>query len=68
VQVYSGSFGGLADGVANDLGVVEPGVKNDYRFTVKLVQSAPNSEQGKTAGAAYQWSSVQLDGASTEQR
>jgi hypothetical protein len=67
-EIYSGSFGGLADGVRNDLGVVEPGVRNDYRFTVALAEDAPNTEQGKTAGATYQWDSVQLDGTATEQR
>jgi spore coat-associated protein N len=67
VQVYNGTFGGLADGVRNDLGVVQPGVRNDYRFTVKLAQDAPNTEQGKTAGATFQWDSVQLDGATSNQ-
>jgi spore coat-associated protein N len=60
-QVYAGSFGGLADGEKNDLGVVRPGVRNDFRFTVELAEDAPNTEQGKAAGATYQWSSVQLD-------
>jgi spore coat-associated protein N len=66
-QVYSGSFGGLVDGVKNDLGVVEPGANSEYRFTVQLAADAPNTEQGKSAGATYQWDSVQADGATTEQ-
>ena len=66
-SVYSGTFGGLVDGQANTLGTVAPGVANDYRFTVKLDQSAPNSEQGKTANAVYQWDSVQLDGETFDQ-
>lgn len=66
-EVYAGTFGGLADGAKNDLGVVAAGAKNDYRFTVRLAQEAPNSEQGKTAGAAYQWDSVQLDAETFEQ-
>jgi spore coat-associated protein N len=65
--VYSGAFGGLVDGAKNDLGVVEPGVRNDYRFTVKLAQDAANTEQDKTAGATYAWNSVQLDGQTTDQ-
>jgi spore coat-associated protein N len=67
-QVYNGTFGGLADGVRNDLGVVAPGVKNDYRFTVRLAQSAPNTQQGKSATATYTWDSVQLDAETVEQR
>lgn len=66
-SVYSGTFGGLADGVKNDLGDVAPGAANTYVFTVKLAQDAPNSEQGKTAAAAYQWDSVQLDGTTFDQ-
>ncbi|HET7736859.1 MAG TPA: TasA family protein [Nocardioidaceae bacterium] len=61
-SVYSGTFGGLADGAKNALGTIQPGVANNFTFTVKLSQDAPNSEQGKTANAAYQWDSVQLDG------
>jgi hypothetical protein len=61
-SVYSGTFGGLVDGEAQALGTVQPGVANDYRFTVKLDQNAPNAEQGKTASAAYSWDAVQLDG------
>lgn len=60
--VYSGTFGGLADGAKNDLGVIAAGVANTFVFTVTLAQDAPNSEQGKTANASYQWDSVQLSG------
>ena len=67
-QVYSGTFGGLEDGVAKDLGVVQPGVATEYKFAVTLAASTPNSDQGKTAGASYTWSSVQTDATTTEQR
>lgn len=60
--VYDGTFGGLADNQAQDLGVVQGGVANSYRFTVKLAQETPNTDQGKTATASYRWDSVQLDG------
>ena len=60
--VYDGTFGGLADNQAQDLGVVQGGVANSYRFTVKLAQDTPNTDQGKTATASYRWDSVQLDG------
>lgn len=59
-QVYSGTFGGLKDGAANDLGVVAKGVANNFRFTVVLDQNTPNDDQGKTASAVYKWDSVQL--------
>ncbi|MDT0213133.1 TasA family protein [Rothia sp. ARF10] len=67
VTVYDGTFGGLVDGSKTSLGDVAAGAANVYTFTVTLAQDAPNSEQGKTATAAYQWSSVQLAGSVTNQ-
>ena len=67
-EIYSGTFGGLQDGVKKDLGVVQPKVKNDYRFQVVLASTAGNADQGKTASAVYTWDSVQLDAQTTEQR
>ncbi|WGX96521.1 TasA family protein [Nocardioides sp. L-11A] len=60
--VYSGTFGGLVDGARTDIGVVQPGVANTFRFTVKLATATPNADQGKSASATYQWDSVQLNG------
>lgn len=60
--VYNGTFGGLVDGAKTDLGVVQPGVANSYKFTVKLAATTPNADQGKTASASYQWDSIQLNG------
>ena len=65
--VYDGTFGGLTDGAKNDLGVIDPGMANDFVFTVTLAQDAPNSQQGKSAGASYQWDSVQLAAETFEQ-
>lgn len=65
--VYSGTFGGLVDGAKTDLGVVQAGVANTYRFTVKLASTTPNADQGKTASASYQWDSIQLNGETTNQ-
>ena len=67
VTVYDGTFGGLVDGSKTSLGDVAAGAANVYTFTVTLAQDAPNSEQGKSASAAYQWSSVQLAGTVTDQ-
>lgn len=61
-NVYSGTFGGLADGVKNELGTWAAGTAHSFKFTVKLNQDAPNGDQGKSADAVYSWSSVQLSG------
>ena len=66
-QVYSGDFGGLVDGSANALGVFQSGAANAYRFTVKMHQDTPNTDQGKTAAATYRWNSVQLDASTYNQ-
>ena len=61
-EVYNGTFGGLVDGAKKDIGQIAPDATSSFTFTVKLDQAAPNSQQGKTASAAYQWDSVQLSG------
>jgi spore coat-associated protein N len=65
--VYTGTFGGLVDGARTDLGLVAPGVANNYTFSVKLDSATPNTDQGKAASAAFQWDSIQADGATTNQ-
>lgn len=65
--VHSGTFGDLTDGVRTDLGVIAAGATNDFRFTVSLDADAPNSQQGRTASAAYSWDSVQLAAEQTNQ-
>ena len=65
--VYTGTFGGLVDGAKTPLGTVAPGVANNYVFSVKLADDAPNSQQNKTATAAYQWDSVQQNASTTNQ-
>jgi len=62
VSVYSGDFGGLADGVKKELGTWPAGATHTFRFTVKLDTNTPNADQGKTAGATYAWDSVQAQG------
>lgn len=59
--VYTGTFGGLADGTKNALGTWAAGEAHTYTFTVKLATDTPNTDQGKTANAVYTWDSVQLD-------
>lgn len=57
--VYTGAFGGLTDGAKNALGTWAAGAAHTFRFTVKLSADAPNTDQGQSAGATYQWQSVQ---------
>ena len=66
-SVYSGTFGGLVDGAKTPLGSIAAGVANTYTFSVHLDDTAPNSQQGKTATAAYQWDSVQQSATTTNQ-
>ncbi|CAN7313291.1 TasA family protein [Knoellia sp. LjRoot47] len=65
--VFDGTFGGLEDGKKTDLGEVAAKAANTYVFTVTLDKDTPNDDQGKTASATYQWSSVQLAATSTDQ-
>ncbi len=66
-QVFNGTFGALVDGTKTPLGSALAGVANNYTFSVHLDDKAPNSQQGKTASAAYQWDSVQQAATTTNQ-
>lgn len=56
--VYNGDLGSVsASGIS--LGSFAAGEAHTYRFTVTLVSSAPNSDQGKSATADYEWTAVQ---------
>jgi len=57
-QVYSGDLGGVA-GAGIALGSYAAGEQHTYKFTVTLDQNAPNTDQGKSATADYQWDAVQ---------
>ncbi len=63
--VYTGTFGGLKDGLANDLGTYAADEARTYTFSVTLAQDTPNTDQNKTATAAYRWDATQLDGTTT---
>jgi hypothetical protein len=65
--VYTGTFGGLADGTKTDLGLVAPKAANSFTFSVKLDATTPNTDQGKTASAAFQWDSTQTAAATSTQ-
>ena len=65
--VYTGTFGGLVDGAKTDLGLVAPGVSNNFTFSVKLATDTPNTQQGKTASASYAWDSIQTEATTTNQ-
>ena len=63
--VYTGTFGGLADGTANQLGEWAPGSAHTFRFTVKLNVDTTNVDQAKTANAVYKWDSIQVNNGDT---
>jgi len=65
--VYDGDFGGLGDTELKSLGQIDLVIAHVYTFAVSLDQNTPSVEQGKTAGATYQWVSTQLNGATTNQ-
>ncbi|WP_208430695.1 hypothetical protein [Aeromicrobium yanjiei] len=65
--IYAGTFGGLADGALTDLGLMGPGAATDYSFTVELDRRATNRAQGRTAAAAFEWSSVEADAATSDE-
>jgi spore coat-associated protein N len=65
--VYTGTFGGLTDGAKTDLGTFPAGAAHVFKFVVKLGQDTTNADQAKTASAVYSWSSVQLNGDTTNQ-
>lgn len=65
--VYTGTFGGLEDGVKKDIGQIAPDASSKFDFTVKLAQGADNADQGKNATATYTWDSVQLEGSTFNQ-
>lgn len=59
--VYTGDFGGLADGARTEVGVLEPGEARTYEFTVELSRDADNTQQGLAASATFRWDAVQVD-------
>lgn len=65
--VYTGTFGGLEDGLKKDIGQIAPDASSKFDFTVKLAQGADNADQGKNATATYTWDSVQLEGSTFNQ-
>ena len=62
VKVWDGKFGALKDAGEQALGKFAPGDANTYVFTVTLDANTPNTDQNKTASAAYSWTSTQTDG------
>ncbi|MCD9199804.1 CalY family protein [Aeromicrobium wangtongii] len=66
-EVYTGTFGGLKDGDKKALGTIAAGTANDFVFSAQLDKDADNTEQGKTATAAFQWDSVQQAATTSEQ-
>jgi spore coat-associated protein N len=57
--VFSGTFGGPAGDDVFELGRFEANEARTYAYTVTLKSSALNTEQGKSANAAYVWDAIQ---------
>jgi spore coat-associated protein N len=55
--IYDGDFAAMNTPV--DLGSFAPNEARTYQYTVTLVGTADNSQQGKTATARYEWDEVQ---------
>jgi hypothetical protein len=64
---YTGTFGGLQDGLKTTLGTYTSLEARTYTFSVKLADTTTNVDQNKTATAVYQWDSVQLDATTINQ-
>lgn len=57
VSVYSGDIGKVpAEGIG--LGSYAAGEARTYRFTATFASASPNSDQGKSAKADYEWDAV----------
>jgi spore coat-associated protein N len=65
--VFDGNFGALAPATLTDIGSFAAGAAKTYNFAVTLDATAPNSEQGKTAGATFSWVGTQIAGSTTSQ-
>lgn len=60
--LYDGTFGGLVDGRTLDLGALPVGATTTVTFAVTLTESTDNTNEGRTAQAAFQWVSTQEEG------
>ncbi|NYG56653.1 TasA family protein [Nocardioides perillae] len=58
-SLYDGSFGALDNATKLALGALPVGGSTTVTWTVTLVESADNLNEGKTASASYQWVSTQ---------
>lgn len=60
--LYDGTFGGLVNGQTIALGALPVGSSTTVTFTVKLVETTNNTNEGKNASASFQWVSTQEAG------
>lgn len=61
-ELYNGTFGGMADGFKYDLGALPVGATTTVTFVVTLNEATDNTNEGKSASAAFQWVSTQEAG------
>lgn len=60
--LYNGTFGGLVDNAKIDLGALPVGGSTTVTFAVTLDETTDNTNEGKDAGASFQWVSTQEAG------
>lgn len=60
--LYDGTFGALVDGRTLELGALPVDGSATVTFTVTLIESTDNTNEGKAATAAFQWVSTQEAG------
>lgn len=60
--LYNGTFGGLTNGQTIALGALPVGSSTTVTFTVSLVETTNNTNEGKNAAASFQWVSTQEAG------
>jgi len=60
--LFNGTFGALADDTVLSLGDLAVAGSTSVQWEVTLVQTAGNTDEGRTASASYQWVSTQQPG------
>ena len=65
-EIFNGAFGAFA-ATARSLGTFTAGESRTYTYTVTLAQTADNTNQGKTASAAYAWTGNQTTAVTIDQ-
>lgn len=63
--LFEGNFGDLAETTKLDLGDLPVGASTTVTFTISMDAAAGNENQGKSAGASYEWVTTQTSSSSS---